>query len=47
MTYTRVIRDAIEARGMRFTYWEFNAGFGFYDVATNAWKPELRDALLH
>jgi endoglucanase len=45
--WTRTIRDAIEARGMSFAYWEFAAGFGFFDVATGAWKPELRDALLH
>jgi endoglucanase len=44
--YTRTIRDAIEARGMTFAYWEFAAGFGIFNQSTNTWKPELRDALL-
>ena len=43
--YTRAAREAIEARGMTWAYWEFAAGFGFYDPATGTVRTELRDAL--
>lgn len=46
VTYSRIARDAMESRGMTWAYWEFAAGFGFYDPATGAVRTELRDALL-
>ncbi len=44
--YTRLERDAAEARGITWTYWEFAAGFGVYDPQAHAFRPALRDALL-
>ncbi len=44
--YTRFMRDAAEARGLSWAYWEFAAGFGVYDPATHAFRAPLRDALL-
>ncbi|MBX3029673.1 MAG: cellulase family glycosylhydrolase, partial [Chloroflexi bacterium] len=44
--YTRAVRGAVEARGFAWTYWEFGAGFGVYDITTDTWRPGLLDALL-
>ena len=44
--YTRTMRDAMAARGMSWTYWEFAAGFGVYDPAAHAFRQGLLDALL-
>ena len=44
--FNRVMRDAIEARGMTWTYWEFAAGFGVYDPTARTFRPGLLDALL-
>ncbi len=45
VTYSRALRDSIEAHGMTWAYWEFASGFGIYDPATATMRAELRDAL--
>jgi endoglucanase len=44
--FTRTMRDAMESRGMSWSYWEFAAGFGVYDPATRSFRQGLLDALL-
>ena len=44
--WTRAVRDAAEARGFGWAYWEFGAGFGAFDPVTNAWRAELLEALV-
>jgi endoglucanase len=44
--FTRLMRDAAEARGIRWTYWELAAGFGVYDPVAHTWRTPLKDALL-
>lgn len=44
--WTRVVREAIEARGFGWAYWEFAAGFGAFDQMTGAWRSDLLEALL-
>jgi len=44
--YARLVRDAAEQRGIAWTYWEFDAGFGIYDNKSQAWREPLRRALL-
>jgi endoglucanase len=46
VTYTRAMRDAIEARGMTWTYGEFASGFGVYDPVALTFRQGLLDALL-
>ena len=46
VAYTRAIRDAAEQRGMSWAYWEYDAGFGLYDLKAGQWRQSLRDALL-
>ncbi len=46
ITFNRTMRDAIEARGMTWAYWEFAAGFGVYDPAARAFRQGLLDSLL-
>jgi endoglucanase len=46
ITFNRTMRDAIEARGMTWAYWEFASGFGVYDPATLTFRQGLLDALL-
>ena len=45
VTYTRTVRDSMDAHGMTWAYWEFASGFGIYDQPSRTWKAELRDAL--
>jgi endoglucanase len=45
VTYSRTVRDSMEAHNMTWAYWEFAAGFGLYDPATGTMRSELRDAL--
>ncbi|MCC7054442.1 MAG: glycoside hydrolase family 5 protein [Gemmatimonadaceae bacterium] len=45
VAYTRAFRTAMESRGMTWAYWEFAAGFGFFDPATGDYRVALRDAL--
>lgn len=44
--FNRKMRDAMEARGMRWAYWEFAAGFGVYDPARLTFRQGLLDSLL-
>lgn len=44
--WTRAVREAAEARGFGWAYWEFGSGFGAYDPDADAWRPALLDALL-
>jgi endoglucanase len=44
--YTRALRDAIEARGFSWAYWELAANFGIWDPKLAVWRVELKDALL-
>jgi endoglucanase len=46
LRYSRAMRDLIEARGMRWFYWELAAGFGVYDPSgAGAFRADLTDAL--
>ncbi len=44
--FSRRMRDAMEASGMSWSYWEFAAGFGVYDPAKLVFRQGLTDALL-
>ena len=44
--FNRKMRDAMESRGMSWTYWEFAAGFGVYDPVTLSFRQGLLDSLL-
>ena len=33
-------------RKWSWSYWEFNQGFGIYDLNTDQWKEELYHALI-
>ena len=44
--YTRLVREAAQARGFAWAYWELNAGFGAYDPRARRWREPLRGALL-
>jgi endoglucanase len=46
ITFNRTMRDAIESRGMTWTYWEFASGFGVYDPTTRVYRQGLLDSLL-
>ena len=46
VTFNRTMRDAIEARGMTWTYWEFASGFGVYDPTKLTARQDLLDSLL-
>ncbi len=43
--WTRAVREAAEARGFGWAYWEFGAGFGVYDPAAETWRDQLLGAL--
>jgi endoglucanase len=44
--FSRSMRDAAEARGFTWQYWEFASGFGVYDPNTGSFRTELLDSLL-
>jgi len=46
IAFNRTMRDAAEARGMSWTYWEFAAGFGVYDPGARVFRQPLLDSLL-
>jgi endoglucanase len=46
VTFNRTMRDAIEARGMTWAYWEFASGFGVYDPTARTFRQGLLDSLL-
>jgi endoglucanase len=45
VAYTRAMRDAMEARGLPWMYWELAAGFGVYDPAQGRLRDDLATAL--
>jgi endoglucanase len=44
--FNRKMRQAMEVRGMSWTYWEFAAGFGVYDPVKLSVRQGLLDSLL-
>jgi endoglucanase len=44
--WTAFIVQQAEERGMSWSYWEFGAGFGVYDLSQGEWNEELLDALM-
>lgn len=45
--WTAFVSAEAQARGFSFAYWEFGAsGFGAFDQAAQAWRPELLTALI-
>jgi endoglucanase len=44
--FDRKMRQAMEARGMSWAYWEFASGFGVYDPATLTFRQGLLASLL-
>jgi endoglucanase len=40
------MRQAMEGRGMSWSYWEFAAGFGVYDPVKLSFRQGLLDSLL-
>ena len=44
--FNRTMREAMEARDMSWTYWEFAAGFGVYDPVKLSFRQGLLDSLL-
>lgn len=45
-TYTRIVRDEAERRGIPWTFWEFASEFGVYSPKTGKWIEPLKRALL-
>jgi endoglucanase len=46
VSFNRTMRNAMETRGMSWTYWEFAAGFGVYDPTKLEFRRGLLDSLL-
>lgn len=44
--FNRKMRQAMEGRGMTWSYWEFAAGFGVYDPVKLTFRQGLLDSLL-
>jgi endoglucanase len=44
--YARRMREAIEVQGFTWAYWSLLGEFGILTATTNAWRAELKDALL-
>ena len=44
--WTTFLARWFELQGYSWNYWEFSAGFGIYDPATNTYKQSLVDALI-
>ena len=44
--FNRKMRQAMEGRGMSWSYWEFAAGFGVYDPVKLSFRQGLLDSLL-
>lgn len=45
-TYTRMVRQEAERRGIGWAYWEFASSFGVYSPKTGTWVEPIRRALL-
>jgi endoglucanase len=46
IAFNRKMRQAMEGRGMSWTYWEFAAGFGVYDLVKLSFRQGLLDSSL-
>ena len=46
IAFNRTMREAMESRGMTWSYWEFAAGFGVYDPVKLSFRQPLLDSLL-
>jgi endoglucanase len=46
VNYTRLVRQTAAQANMPWVYWEFGSAFGVYDPVTNAFRPELLNALV-
>lgn len=44
--WTYFITSISELYNMSWTYWEFGAGFGAYDINNNLWREDLLNALI-
>jgi len=44
--WTQFVAREAEKRKWSWSYWEFNAGFGIYNMEKEAWKPGLLNALI-
>lgn len=44
--WTSFVRTTAEKYGLTWCYWEFNQGFGAYNLQNSTWKIELSNALL-
>jgi endoglucanase len=44
--WTRFVRDAAEAHGFTWAYWEYQSGFGVWDPKAKEWRKELLEALV-
>ncbi len=47
LRWTNFLARWFEQQGFSWAYWEFSAGFGFFDPGTNRYNEELVNALLH
>lgn len=43
--YLRLMRQAMESRGLPWMYWELAAGFGVFDPATQSFRADMKEAL--
>jgi endoglucanase len=46
IVWTQTIARQAERLGMSWSYWEFAAGFGVYDLSSQHWRKDLLGALL-
>jgi endoglucanase len=47
VTFSRMMRNAAESRGIPWAYWDFGSGeYGFWNAATGTFNTALEDALL-
>lgn len=44
--WTRTLREGMEARDLAWCYWDFAGSLKAYDMASEAWIPEIKAALL-
>lgn len=45
LAWTKAVVQEAEKHHMSWAYWEFAAGFGVYDLATQSWREDLLKAL--
>ena len=46
VVWTNFVARQAEKMGWSWSYWEFNQGFGIYNLETNVWKENLYHALI-